>query len=151
MSDQQDKLIYVINVGGREKVYTPEYVVSLILQELKLMVEGALGDGDGDGEPVTKAVVAVPNYYTNDQKEAIKEAGKLAGLEVLQTVTELVAVPIAYGLDHHDGDRYVVVLDIDDTLEVSVFNIENGLFFELATSHHNDIGGNELTQCITDQ
>ncbi|RYC62868.1 hypothetical protein CHU98_g3349 [Xylaria longipes] len=124
LSDHQDKLIYKINAGGYEKAYTPEYVISLIMQKLKHMAEGVLGTG----EKVTKAVVVVPPYFNDYQNQAIKHTGELAGLDILRTVK---------------GAR-IVVFDIGQTLDVSVSHVEQGVFNVLAPLHRDDIGGKEV-------
>ncbi|KAI0486112.1 HSP70-domain-containing protein [Xylaria cf. heliscus] len=145
LSDHQDKLMYKINVGGHEKAYTPEYVTSLIMRELRHMA----GDALGNSQNVTRAVVVVPTYFNGYQKQAIKDAGKLAGLDVVSTIKESVAISVAYGLDHHPYDEHnVVVFDIGDTLDVSVLNVEQEVFDVLATLHHDAIGGKEVNKRI---
>ncbi|KAI8954350.1 heat shock protein 70 family [Xylaria longipes] len=131
LSGHQDKLIYKINAGGYEKAYTPEYVISLIMQKLKHMAEGVLGTG----EKVTKAVVVVPPYFNDYQNQAIKHTGELAGLDILRTVKGA-----RYPYDEHS----IVVFDIGQTLDVSVSHVEQGVFNVLAPLHRDDIGGKEV-------
>ncbi|KAI3320014.1 HSP70-domain-containing protein [Xylariaceae sp. AK1471] len=143
-SDEQDKLILKVNVGGHEETYTPEYVVSLIIGELKRMAEVALGDG----EKVTHAVVTVPNYYDDHQHQAIKDAGTLAGINVLRLLDESRASSVAYLLDAASA-KHIVVFDMGNTLDVSVLFVEEGVFEVLATSHR-DIGGKDFNQRLFD-
>jgi heat shock protein 5 len=145
-SDKDDNPVFQINVGGRKKSYTPEYVTSIILRELKHMANAALGAN----ETVTHAVIGAPKYYNDQRRQAIKDAGKLAGIEVLRIINECTASSIAYGVDKNDGERNIVVFDMGDTLDVSVLLVEEGVFEVLASSHR-DIGGKDFDQRIFDQ
>ncbi|TGJ83602.1 hypothetical protein E0Z10_g5186 [Xylaria hypoxylon] len=142
-SDTQDRPVFNINVGGDEKAYTPEYVTSLIIRELKHMAEVAMGGN----ETVTQAVIAVPSYYSDEQKQAVKDAGELAEVEVLRMTKEPIAAALAYGMDTPDTERIIMVFDIGDTLDVSVVDVEDGVFDILASSYH-DIGGEHFNQRI---
>ncbi|KAI0538209.1 heat shock protein 70 family [Xylaria digitata] len=141
--DHQDRPVFNINVGGDEKAYTVEYVTSLIIKELKHMAEAAMGGN----ETVTEAVIAVPSHYSDQQRQAVKDAGYLAGVDVLSTSSEPVAAAVGYGVDAFYTERNIIVFDIGDTLDVSVLNVDDGIFESLASSHHN-IGGERFNQRI---
>ncbi|KAJ2984897.1 hypothetical protein NUW58_g5821 [Xylaria curta] len=146
LSDHEDKLLFEINVGGDAKAYTPEYVTSLIIRELKHMA----GAHFSNGEKATEAIFAIPYYDDNYQRQAIEDAGKLAGVDARRILSEPGAALLAYDLNEEYGERNVVILDIGDTLGVYVMNVDQVIFEQLAISHH-DIGGKGFTRRIVDR
>ncbi|KAI0429269.1 heat shock protein 70 family [Xylaria sp. FL1042] len=143
LSGHQDKPIIKVNVGGKGKSYTPEEVTSLIIGELKRMAEVTMGNN----KTVTAAVMTVPMYYNDQQRQAIRDAARLAGLDVLRTQNESIAISVAYDMELGDDERNFIVVDIGDTLDVSVLNVDVGVLEVLATSHH-DVGGNLFNRQI---
>ncbi|KAI0966303.1 HSP70-domain-containing protein [Xylaria arbuscula] len=146
LSGYRDNPVFKIDVGHKGKIYTPEEVTSLIIGELKSMAEVAMGGN----ETVMHAVIAVPRYYTDQQRQGIRDAARLAGVEVFRVLSEPRAASLAYGLGtRYDSERNIVVVDIGDTLDVSIWNVEEEYFDELAISHH-DIGGKLFSRRVID-
>ncbi|KAF2968933.1 hypothetical protein GQX73_g4623 [Xylaria multiplex] len=145
ISDHQDRPVFNINVGDNEKTYTVEYVTSLLVKELKHMAEVAMGGN----ETVTEAVIAIPSNYNDQQRQAVKDAGYLAGIDDLLISLEPGAAAMGYGAHEVDEERNIIIFDIGNTLDVSVLNAENGVFETLASSHY-DIGGEHFNQRIID-
>lgn len=133
---------YKVNIDGKE--YTPQEISAMILQKLKADAEAYLG------EKVTKAVITVPAYFNDSQRQATKDAGRIAGLEVLRIINEPTAAALAYGLDKSE-DQKILVFDLGGgTFDVSILEIGDGVFEVLATSGDNKLGGDDFDQVIID-
>jgi len=134
-----------VNVQIAEKSYTPQEISAMILQKLKQDAENYLG------EEVTQAVITVPAYFTDTQRNATKDAGSISGLEVLRIVNEPTAAALAYGLDKQDQDQIVLVFDLGGgTFDVSVLQLGDGIFEVKATSGNNHLGGDDFDALIVD-
>ncbi|MBQ9737050.1 MAG: molecular chaperone DnaK [Clostridia bacterium] len=133
---------YKVDVDGKK--YTPQEISAMILQKLKADAESYLG------ETVSQAVITVPAYFSDAQRQATKDAGKIAGLEVLRIINEPTAAALAYGLDK-DTDQKIMVYDLGGgTFDVSILEIGDGVFEVLATSGNNKLGGDDFDQKIID-
>ena len=126
------------------KAYTPQEISAMILQKLK-------ADADADlGSPVTQAVITVPAYFSDAQRQATKDAGKIAGLEVLRIINEPTAAALAYGMDK-ETDQKIMVFDLGGgTFDVSLLEISDGVFEVLATAGNNRLGGDDFDQRVID-
>jgi molecular chaperone DnaK len=132
-----------VEIEGKE--YTPQEVSAMILQYLKSYAEDYLG------EPVTKAVITVPAYFNDAERQATKDAGKIAGLEVERIINEPTAAALAYGLDKTDEDQTILVYDLGGgTFDVSILELGDGVFEVKATAGDNRLGGDDFDQVIID-
>ncbi|TBR61591.1 molecular chaperone DnaK [Westiellopsis prolifica IICB1] len=132
-----------VDVQIRGHNYTPQEISAMILQKLKQDAENFLG------EPVTKAVITVPAYFTDAQRQATKDSGTIAGLEVLRIINEPTAAALAFGLDKQDQEQLILVFDLGGgTFDVSILQLGDGVFEVKATSGNNHLGGDDFDNCI---
>jgi len=133
---------YKVTIDG--KSYTPQEISAMILQKLKADAEAYLG------QTVTEAVITVPAYFTDAQRQATKDAGKIAGLEVKRIINEPTAAALAYGVDK-ESDQKIMVYDLGGgTFDVSILEIGDGVIEVLATAGNNRLGGDDFDKCIMD-
>ncbi|MGI6332309.1 MAG: molecular chaperone DnaK [Zhaonellaceae bacterium] len=133
---------YKVNIDGKD--YSPQEISAIILQKLKADAESYLG------EKVTKAVITVPAYFSDSQRQATKDAGRIAGLEVLRIINEPTAAALAYGLDKEE-DQTILVYDLGGgTFDVSILELGDGVFEVKATSGNNKLGGDDFDDRIID-
>ncbi|MFR2245800.1 MAG: molecular chaperone DnaK [Eggerthella lenta] len=133
----------VVDIDGKD--YTPEEISAMVLQKLKNDAEKQLGS------PVTQAVITVPAYFNDAQRQATKDAGKIAGLEVLRIINEPTAAALAYGLDKTNKDEKILVFDLGGgTFDVSILELGDGVFEVASTAGDNHLGGDDWDQRIID-
>ena len=143
--NKDGKPVVQVDVNKNQKTLTPEEVSAMVLGKMKDIAEGYLGD------KVTHAVVTVPAYFNDAQRQATKDAGTIAGLNVLRVVNEPTAAAIAYGLDKTGDERQVIVYDLGGgTFDVSLLSIDNGVFEVLATAGDTHLGGEDFDHRVMD-
>ncbi len=134
---------YSVDIDGKK--YTPQDISAMILQKLKADTESYLG------EKVTEAVITVPAYFTDAQRQATKDAGQIAGLEVKRIINEPTAAALAYGIDKEEGQHTVMVYDLGGgTFDVSILELGDGVFEVLSTRGNNRLGGDDFDQVLID-
>ncbi|SAM01991.1 hypothetical protein [Absidia glauca] len=134
-----------VAVKNENKVFTPEEISGMVLTKMKETAEAYLG------KPVTHAVVTVPAYFNDAQRQATKDAGTIAGLNIIRIINEPTAAAIAYGLDKNDGEKHVLVYDLGGgTFDVSLLSIDDGIFEVLATAGDTHLGGEDFDSRVMD-
>ncbi|OXV12124.1 hypothetical protein Egran_00113 [Elaphomyces granulatus] len=142
---KDDKPVVKVDVNKQPKTFTPEEISAMVLGKMKEIAESYLG------KTVTHAVVTVPAYFNDAQRQATKDAGTIAGLTVLRVVNEPTAAAIAYGLDKTGDERQIVVYDLGGgTFDVSLLSIDNGVFEVLATAGDTHLGGEDFDHRVMD-
>ena len=154
LADVQDELVYfpyhvtetggVIRIRLGQKSYSPPQISAMILKELKLRAEASLG------ESITKAVITVPAYFNDSQRQATKDAGLIAGLEVLRIINEPTAASLAYGLQQKTQGTIAVYDFGGGTFDISILKLKDGLFEVLATNGDTHLGGDDLDRVLVD-
>ncbi|EYC31288.1 hypothetical protein Y032_0004g2075 [Ancylostoma ceylanicum] len=141
--DKNNKPHVSLNVGKDQKQFTPEEISAMVLGKMKEIAESYLG------KEVKHAVVTVPAYFNDAQRQATKDAGTIAGLNVVRIINEPTAAAIAYGLDKKEGERNILVFDLGGgTFDVSMLTIDNGVFEVLATNGDTHLGGEDFDQRV---
>ena len=134
-----------VKIQIRDRQHSPEEISSFILREIKTFAEEALG------EPVKEAIVTVPAYFDDSQRQATKDAGKIAGLEVLRIINEPTAAALAYGLDRLEGEKTIAVYDLGGgTFDISILRLSEGIFEVKSTAGDTYLGGEDFDQRIID-
>ena len=143
VSNNDGKPQISVEVKGKDRSFTPEEISAMVLGKMKEIAESYLG------KTVTSAVITVPAYFNDNQRQATKDAGTIAGLNVLRVVNEPTAAAIAYGLDRTGEERQIVVYDLGGgTFDVSLLTIDNGVFEVQATAGDTHLGGEDFDQRI---
>ena len=134
---------YKYKIFGKE--YTPQQISAFILQKIKRDAEAFLG------EKITKAVITVPAYFNDNQRQATKDAGTIAGLEVVRIINEPTAASLAYGIDKSEKEQKILVYDFGGgTLDVTIMEFGNGVFQVLSTSGDTQLGGTDMDNALID-
>ena len=142
-SDDSNKPVVNVNYKGEEKKYHAEEISSMVLTKMKETAEAYIG------EKVTDAVITVPAYFNDSQRQATKDAGSIAGLNVLRIINEPTAAAIAYGLDNKDGEKNILIFDLGGgTFDVSLLNIDDGIFEVKATAGDTHLGGEDFDNIL---
>jgi len=146
VTDKDGKPSFQVNYKGEDKSFSPEEVSAMILTKMKETAEQYLG------ETVTDAVVTVPAYFTDSQRQATKDAGRIAGLNVLRIINEPTAAALAYGLDKtNDGEKNVLIVDCGGgTHDISILSLDSGVFEVKATAGDSHLGGEDFDNIIVD-
>lgn len=132
-----------VQVSGEEKSFTPEEVSAMVLGKMREIAEGFLG------KKINNAVITVPAYFNDAQRQATKDAGTIAGLNVMRIINEPTAAAIAYGLDKKEGEKNILVFDLGGgTFDVSLLTIDNGVFEVVATNGDTHLGGEDFDQRV---
>ncbi|KAI6191285.1 Heat shock protein 70-C [Aphelenchoides bicaudatus] len=143
VNNKNNKPHVQVKVGSEDKQFSPEEVSAMVLVKMKEIAEAYLG------KEVKNAVVTVPAYFNDAQRQATKDAGTIAGLNVVRIINEPTAAAIAYGLDKKDGERNILVFDLGGgTFDVSLLTIDNGVFEVLATNGDTHLGGEDFDQRV---
>ncbi|KAG2494134.1 hypothetical protein HYH03_007772 [Edaphochlamys debaryana] len=143
--DEQGKPYVSVDVNGEQRVFSPEEISAMILQKMKETAESYLG------KTVTHAVVTVPAYFNDAQRQATKDAGTIAGLNVVRIINEPTAAAIAYGMDKKGGEKDILVFDLGGgTFDVSILTIDNGVFEVISTNGDTHLGGEDFDQRVMD-
>merc|ERR1712007_224729 len=141
--DKGSKPMIVVKVKGEDKAMAPEEVSSMVLTKMKETAENYLG------KEINHAVVTVPAYFNDAQRQATKDAGTIAGMNVLRIINEPTAAAIAYGMDKTGGESNVLVFDLGGgTFDVTLLTIDNGVFEVLATNGDTHLGGEDFDQRV---
>jgi molecular chaperone DnaK len=134
-----------VKVRIRERAHSPEEISAFLLREMKEFAEEALG------EPVTEAIITVPAYFNDSQRQATKDAGRIAGLEVLRIINEPTAAALAYGVDKRQGTKTIAVYDLGGgTFDISILELSEGIFEVKSTSGDTYLGGEDFDQRVMD-
>ena len=143
--DKSGKPYIKVDTAAGAKILSPEEVSAMVLVKMKEVAEAYLG------KEVKYAVVTVPAYFNDAQRQATKDAGVIAGLEVLRIINEPTAAAIAYGMDKKSGEKNIVVFDLGGgTFDVSLLTIDNGVFEVVSTAGDTHLGGEDFDQRLTD-
>ncbi|KAK6195268.1 hypothetical protein SNE40_000736 [Patella caerulea] len=134
-----------VTVKGQERIFAPEEISAMVLGKMKAIAEDYLG------KKVTRAVVTVPAYFNDAQRQATKEAGRIAGLEVLRILHEPQAASLAYGLHKNDGEQKILVYDLGGgTFDISIIDIDHGVFDIMSTNGDSHLGGEDFDQRVVE-
>merc|ERR1712070_784851 len=143
--EKNSKPMISVKVKGEQKTLSPEEVSAMILTKMKEVAEAYLG------REVKHAVVTVPAYFNDAQRQATKDAGLISGLNVLRIINEPTAAAIAYGMDKKQGEKNIIVFDLGGgTFDVSLLTIDNGVFEVVATAGDTHLGGEDFDQKLTE-
>ena len=143
--NRNNKPQIVVQVGGKDKEFTPEEISAMVLTKMKDIAEEYLG------KKIVNAVVTVPAYFNDAQRQATKDAGTIAGLNVMRIINEPTAAAIAYGMDKKEAEKNILVFDLGGgTFDVSLLTIDNGVFEVVSTNGDTHLGGEDFDQRVMD-